>query len=170
MGRIEKLVNMLLERRVGFKMDEVMSGDHQFELGYGPTGRWPMEFKVTWGPEHLLPWINPQNKDFMSQPQEGVITIGEFCKDVLCQGTLELGYFTNQMLRYTLDFNFNSIDYRYVGEKREVELWKPWRLPDTHINCYGELREKDTGNLVSTSLTQFRWNTTPSFLASFRLE
>jgi hypothetical protein len=154
------------EGRVGFRMDEVMSGDHAFEPGCGPEGRWPMSFAVTWGPDDLRAWIDPGSGEFLTQPLEGTVTVGGLCDDAPCRGRLELRYFDEHALRYTFEFSASGVRYRFVGEKVNI---KPWNLPVSHTTCYGVLTELDTGRLVSRSVTHFRFRTIPAFLASLRL-
>ncbi|ACL04418.1 conserved hypothetical protein [Desulfatibacillum aliphaticivorans] len=165
MGRIKDLYTMVKERRLGFAMDEVMSGDHEFMPGMGPEGRLPFEFRVTWGPRHLIKWINPLGGAFMTQPLEGTVTVGGMCTRVPCSGTLELAYFTEAKIRYTFEFVFGGKTYHFVGEKIHI---RPWNLHVSHTTCYGTLKEKDTGKPVSKSVTHFRFRTTPAFLASLR--
>ena len=166
MGRIADLKSMISEGRVGFCMDEVMSGDHEFEPGFGERGRRPMEFRVTWGPKHLGKWINPFGGEFMTQPLEGTVTIDGLCENAPCCGTLELKYFTEHLLRYTFEFEADNKRYKFVGEKVNI---KPWNLPVSHTTCYGVLTEAATGKLVSKSVTHFRMLTAPAFMASMRL-
>ncbi|MBW1988117.1 MAG: hypothetical protein JRI97_01085 [Deltaproteobacteria bacterium] len=166
MGRLSDLRKMLSEGRLGFKMDEVMSGYHEFEPGMGPPGRHPFEFRVTWGPKSLVRWINPVSSDFMTQPLEGTVTAGALCFRAPCKGILELLYFTEGKIRYTFDFTVGATEYEFVGEKVHI---RPWNLPVSHTTCFGIVKEKDTGKLLSRSVTFFKLWRTPSFLASARL-
>lgn len=165
MGRIDDLVNMVKERRLGFLMDEVMIGEHEFEPEFGEAGRRPMEFRTTWGPKHLSEWINPFGEKFLWQELTGTITIDGLCRDMPASGELELKYFDEHLLRYTLRFRVNNTDYKFVGEKVNI---KPWNLPVSHTTCYGVLTEEKTGALVSKSVTHFKMYTAPAFLASMR--
>ena len=88
MGKIQDFKDMLNEGRIGFKMDEVMIGEHQFEPGMGPEGKFPLEFRVTWGPKNFLSWIDPRSQDFLTQPLQGVITVGGLCYDAPCELSL----------------------------------------------------------------------------------
>lgn len=152
---------------VGFCMDEIMSGDHEFvDEERKKEGKLPMEFKVTWGAESLTDWMNPFNPEFMTNTLEGTVTIGGLCEDTPCEGVLELRYFDQQKIRYTFDFEVDGEDYRFVGEKRNIY---PWNLPYSHTCCFGELRKADTNELISNSITHFRWETLPEFLGSFQL-
>lgn len=170
MNRVGKLIQMVSERRIGFKMDEVMRGTHSFEPGYGPEGVYPMEFKVTWGPKHISRWLNPLSNRFMRQGMEGDITVGELCQEAPCIGNLKLDYFGDHMIEYNLQFSADGKSYLYVGEKMNVKLWEPARLLETHASCYGRLFDMDGGDLVSCSITKFNWRELPEFLASFRFE
>lgn len=165
MGRIADFKKMLKERRVGFVMDETMSGHHTFEPGQGPSGTLPFVFKGTWGPRDLVKWINPFGGQFMVQPMKGWITAGGLCEKAPMSGTLELAYFTEGKIRYTFDFSAKGKMYRYVGEKVNI---RPWNLPVSHTTCFGTLVEKESGRLVSRSVTFFKLHTTPAFMASLR--
>ncbi|MCZ7584649.1 MAG: hypothetical protein M5R36_15665 [Deltaproteobacteria bacterium] len=151
---------------VGFSIDEVMTGTHEFEPGAGPEGVLPMEFRVTWGTERLGSWLNPRDENFMRSPLRGTVTIEGLCRDASCEGTLELAYFTRRRIRYAFTFKAKDTLYRYVGEKVNI---RPWNLPTSHTTCYGRLTEETTGKLVSTSVTHFRLRSAPAFLASLRL-
>ncbi len=165
MGRIADFRNMIAEKRLGFVMDEVMSGHHAYEKGQGPAGSLPFVFKATWGPRDLIKWLNPLGGEFMKQPMKGWVTAGGLCEKAPMTGTLELNYFTEGRIRYTFDFTVKGVAYRYVGEKVNI---KPWNLPVSHTTCFGTLVEKDSGRLVSRSVTFFRFSTTPAFMASLR--
>lgn len=151
---------------LGFKMDELMQGEHEFKEGFGEVGKQRMHFKVTWGTHQLLEWLNPFSEDFMVNDLEGTVTIGGLCEDAACKGKLELKYFSEQKIRYTFDFEVDGVDYVFVGEKRNIY---PWNLPYSHTCCFGELRLKETGELVSESITHFRFDTIPDFIKSFQL-
>jgi hypothetical protein len=166
MGRIDDFRNMLKEKRLGFKLDEIMSGEHSFEPGFGTPGSHPMKFEVTWGPKDLGQWINPFADSFFKQELAGTVSIGGLCDKASCQGALELNYFSERKIRYTFEFEAKGKGYRYVGEKVNI---RPWNLPVSHTTCFGRVTEKKTGRLVSTSVTYFRLYTTPLFIASMRL-
>jgi hypothetical protein len=166
MSRIADFKRMVSEGRFGFKMDETMSGEHRFEPGMGPEGRFPFEFTATWGPEKVGPWINPFGDGFMKQPLSGTVTMGGLCQKSPCTGTLELNYFTEGTIRYSFDFTTGGVTYRYIGEKVNI---RPWNLPVSHTTCFGTVVEAESGRLVSRSVTHFRMKTAPAFLASMRL-
>ncbi|MDP7114364.1 MAG: hypothetical protein QGH45_20505 [Myxococcota bacterium] len=150
---------------MGFHMNEVMTGQHEFEPGLGPAGKRPMEFRVRWGTDRLAGWANPFGEDFMVNELHGTVTIDGLCAAAPCQGSLALRYLHDQTLRYTFEFEVDGLPYRFVGEK----VWlRPWNLPWSHTTCFGRLVRADTGALVSTSVTHFRLRTVPSLLASFR--
>jgi hypothetical protein len=150
---------------MGFHMNEVMTGQHEFEPAFGDPGKRPMEFRVRWGTEDLLGWLNPRGDRFMLNDLEGTVTIDGLCVDEPCRGTLALRYLADQTLRYTFEFQVAGVPYRYVGKK--VHL-RPWNLAWSHTTCFGHLVRSDTGALVSTSITHFRWRDVPAFLASMR--
>jgi hypothetical protein len=157
---------MIEERRIGFLMDEVMTGVHEFEPGCGPLGKRDMEFRVSWGAKDLKVWANPLCERFFYNDLKGVISIDGLCEQASCVGGLDLRYFRDRTIRY--DFTFSTSDgklYRYVGEK--VNIW-PWNLLWSHTTCFGRLTEHDSGRLVSTSITHFRFRTLPAFISSLR--
>ncbi len=161
-----EIVKKAREGKLGFRMDEVMSGDHAFEADCGDsTARRPMQFKVTWGPESISEWIDPRSDKFLWQELEGSVSVDGLCDETPCKGTLELKYLDGQFLRYDFRFDVEGKPYRFVGEK--VNIW-PWNLPVSHTTCYGVLTEADTGKLISKSVTHFRFRTIPAFLASMR--
>ena len=150
---------------MGFHMNEVMTGQHEFEPAFGGAGKRPIQFRVRWGTEDLLGWLNPRGDRFMLNDLEGTVTIDGLCVDEPCRGTLALRYLSDQTLRYTFEFQIAGVPYCYVGEK--VHL-RPWNLAWSHTTCFGRLVRSDTGALVSTSITHFRWRNVPAFLASLR--
>jgi short-subunit dehydrogenase len=151
---------------IGFKMDEIMQGEHEFENGFGPAGKKRMIFKVNWGTNQLIDWLNPFSDNFMVNDLEGTVSIDGLCEDEPCSGKLELKYFSEQKIRYTFEFETEEEAYIFVGEKRNIY---PWNLPYSHTCCFGELRLKDSNELVSTSITHFRLDTLPEFLSSFQI-
>jgi len=166
MGRFRNLLDMVKEGRVGFQIDEEMVGEHEFEPGFGPPGRHPMVFHVTWGPRRILPWLSPFGDDFLKQPLAGTVTISGLCEQAPCEGTLLLRYFSHKKIRYTFDFRGGETDYHYVGEKVHI---MPWNLPVSHTTCFGTVVETESRRLVSRSVLHFRLSTMPAFLGSFRL-
>jgi len=156
----------------GFRFDEVMTGWHIFEPGFGPDTEKAvdvkrfMEFSVTWGPDNMMKWLNPFG-EFMTQPLHGVITIDGLCENVQCKGTLELAYHKG-LIRYTIVFEHNGVRYKYVGEKVNI---RPWNLHITHTTCFGTLTMRTFYGdvIVSKSITFFRLRTLPTFLKSFRI-
>ena len=165
MRRFSDLSRMLQERRLGFATDEVMTGQHRFEPGFGPEGELPFEFRVTWGPPNVLAWLDPADPAFMKHTLKGTVTAGGLGEDLPCEGSLDLLYFTKHLIRYAFTFEARGTVYRYVGEKVNIKLWN---LPVSHTTCFGRLTERESGRLVSTSVTHFRLRTLPAFLGSFR--
>jgi len=166
MGRLSDLSAMIRERRVGFLGDEVMTGWHRFEPGFGPPGRHFFEFRVTWGTKHLGRWLDPTGDEFMINDMHGTFTATGLCEDAPCEGILELKYFDEHLLRYVLDFEADGRPHRFVGEKVNI---RPWNLPVSHTTCFGRITESDGNRLVSTAECYFRFRTAPRFAASFRL-
>jgi hypothetical protein len=157
---------MLSERRLGFLMDEVMTGTHEFEPGFGEPGQKFMEFRGSWGPKHLTEFLNPLGGRFFYNDMTGHVTVEGLCDRAPFVGSLELLYFSEGKIRYTFTFEVNGTEYLYIGEKRDI---RPWNLHRTHTTCYGTLSERDTGRLVSKSITYFRLRSAPQFMASVRL-
>jgi hypothetical protein len=166
MGRLADIKKMVSDGRVGFAMDEVMTGTHEFEPKFGSPGKRPMEFRVTWGPKHVAPWANPSSEQFMINDMEGTVTVDGLCYFAPCTGTLELRYFKDRTIRYAFEFKVEEENYRYVGEK--VHIY-PWNLFWSHTTCFGRITKVETGELVSTSVTHFRFRTSLNFMASMRL-
>jgi len=155
--------------KIGFQMDELMAGEHEFEDGFGPKdkkGKRPMFFNVTWGPKNLLKWSNPLDKNFMINDLKGTVTVDGLCNEAECEGTLELKYIAEQKIRYLFEFKVDNKTYSFKGEKRNIY---PWNLHVSHTTCYGELIEKDSGKLVSKSITHFHLDTIPDFIKSFKM-
>lgn len=151
---------------MGFQMREVMTGNHEFEPGHGEPGKRFMEFRVVWGADQMRPWANPLGDRFMVNDLEGTVTIEGLCQDAPCTGTLEMRYFTDGSIRYAFELTVDDTVYQYVGQKMHI---RPWNLPWSHTTCFGRLIKKETGELVSVSLTHFRLRTALSFISSFRL-
>ncbi len=165
MSRFSKTLEYLRAGRLGFLIDETMSGVHEFEPGFGPPGIHPMEFKVTWGARNLVEMLNPKGAQFMTVGLEGTVTIDGLCEAAPCNGKLELKYFDERKIRYTFTFTVDDKEYRYVGEKVNI---RPWNLPVSHTTCFGTVTEVETGRLVSKSVTHFHIRTVPEFAASLR--
>ena len=151
---------------LGFSMDEIMQGEHEFVNGFGPEGKKRMIFKVNWGTSQLIEWLNPFGDNFMVNELEGTVSIDGLCEEAPCSGKLELKYFSEQKIKYTFEFEAAGEDYIFIGEKRNIY---PWNLPYSHTCCFGELRLKESNELVSTSITHFRLDTLPEFLSSFQI-
>jgi len=157
----------LLRKKVGFTIDETMSGTHHF-VGRGyPKGDFPFHFTLTWGGDDLLAFINPlSGQRFCTGEAKGTVTVGRFIDEAECRGTIELRYFTEAKIRYSFEFSKGRKKYHYVGEKIDI---RPWNLHRTHTTCYGTLYEVKSGKEVSRSITYFKLNTLVPFLMSFRL-
>jgi hypothetical protein len=166
MGDLLQFLNISEDFGIGFRMDEVMSGNHEFETGFGEPGTRKMEFRVTWGADNLLKYLNPREEKFMTDRLEGTISIDGLCTDAPCTGTMEIKYFSEHKIRYTIDFIVDSKEYQFIGEKVNI---LPWNLPVSHTTCFGVLTEKASGVLVSKSVTHFHANEAWKFLSSFRL-
>lgn len=167
MKRLIALKKMISERRVGFLVDEIMTGTHQFSPGCGPQGEFPFEFQISWGNTHFKNFLNPLGPEFFTTSLKGKVTVGELVTNAPCEGTLELKYFTEAKLRYTFDFqDLEGTVYHYRGEKIDL---RPWNLHRTHTTLYGTVTNKKTGLEISRSTAYFRLKTIPAFLLSMRL-
>jgi hypothetical protein len=164
--RLAEIWAMIAEGRLGFRIDEVMSGEHEFDPRFGSPGKRPMEFRVTWGPRHILQWGNPSHHRFMVGELEGTVTIAGLCDHTPCTGSLELRYLEDHAIRYSFEFKQGNQSYTYMGETVHIHLWN---LPRSHTTCFGRLILAGTGELVSTSVTHFRLRSLLRFLASVRL-
>lgn len=150
---------------MGFRIDEVMTGTHEFETNAGPEGTFPLEFRVTWGPPRLWDFLSPSSRTFGTAPLEGVISVGGLCSEVPCNGTIRIDYLGRRAICYTFEFESGGTRYRFVGHKVNI---RPWNLPVSHTTCFGTLQEADSGRLVSRSVTHFRLRTLPEFVGSLR--
>ena len=143
-----------------------MSGEHEFQSGFGPEGKFPMEFRVTWGTANLPEWLNPVGKKFMTSELHGTVTIGGLCENANCDGYLQLRYFKDQKIRYFFTFEVNGKAYEYTGEKKQIY---PWNLPYSHTTCFGVLKKKGENDIISKSVTHFHPDSMPEFLKSLEL-
>ena len=165
--RIKEIVDRATQGKLGFRIDETMSGHHAFEPEFGPAEeRRPFQFDISWGPDNIREWIDPNNERFLWQELRGTVTVDGLCESVPCAGTLELRYIGEHLLRYTFEFTVEGKRYQYVGEKVNI---RPWNLPVSHTTCFGVLTEVSSGRLVSRSICHFRLSTAWSFLSSMRL-
>jgi hypothetical protein len=166
-NRLTQLVHMLMQRRVGFLTEEIMTGTHRFVGDAGPPGRHSMYFRITWGNRHLHRFLNPLDAEFLTNFIEGTVTVGGLVEDAPCRGSLELMYFSESKIRYTFSFeDAGGRGYHYIGEKINI---RPWNLHRTHTTCYGTITDVESGKLISRSTLHFRLHTLPAFLMSFRL-
>jgi len=133
-GRWYGFAKMIKEKRLGFVMDETMTGEHEFENGHGPAGNKFMEFTATWGTKHLTKWLNVFSPDFWKSDLSGVVTIEGLCKDAPIHGSLTLMYFSKAKIRYEFEFEVEGKKYAFVGEKLNI---RPWNLHKSHTTCYG---------------------------------
>lgn len=140
---------------VQFSMNELMIGTHHFvDPKTGPTDDSDFYFKLNWGQE-LFSFVRPGSQDFFKAKAKGVINIAGLTNgEVPTEGTLELLYFTEQKLRYTLKFSVKGKDYTYIGEKKDVKLWRPLCLVKTHTTCYGKVFDENN-QIISHSVTHF---------------
>lgn len=151
--------------KLGFTIEEVMSGEHEFLPGKGPVGKRPISFRLKWGTADILRALNPATRNFMVNDMEGTITVDGLCEDAPCKGKLELKYIDEQKIKYAFDFVHKGKAYRYEGEKSDI---RPWNLHVSHTTCVGTIKEIATGELISTSVTHFHWDTLPEFIRSFK--
>ncbi len=149
----------------GFRIDEVMSGEHEFEERFGPVGKHPMEFKVRWGTDNFKEWIDPKGEKFLMNHLHGTVKIEELCDETPCTGQLQLRYFKGRKILYSFTFTVDGTEYEYVGIKRNI---LPWNLLYTHTTCFGKLYLKENHTLISRSVTHFHLDTMRDFVQSMR--
>ena len=167
MINFENIKRIISNGRVGFQIDEIMTGTHQFIPGKGPLGEHPMEFRVTWGHKDLSKWINPFNDEFMLSSLNGKVDVGGLVVNADCTGTLALRYVQEQKIRYLFEFSDDSgKKYQFSGEKRNL---RPWNLHQTHVKCFGEITEMETGEVILESITYFDLSNILKFLMSFKI-
>jgi len=169
MGRIQELVAMLGQGRVGFRLRETMKGTHTFLRDF-PPGKvsagteLPFAFDVSWGHDRLTSYLRPGG-EFMRATMKGTVTAGGLCLEAPLSGTLELRYLQDATIRYVFEFEAHGQVMTYQGEKRDI---RPWNLHRTHTTCYGRVTQRDVGPL-SESVVHFDLGRLPGLLASFRL-
>lgn len=152
---------------IGFKLDEIMVGTHHFMGGKHPEGELPLHFSLTWGNKNILNFLNPFSKEFLSSETKGFITIGGLVEKAACSGTLEMLYFSERKIRYTLFFkDEHGKKYKYSGEKINL---LPWNLHKTHVTCYGVVTDLETGEHISDSVVYFPYREAIPFVLSFRI-
>jgi hypothetical protein len=157
MGRWQDLIRMLADRRVGFRVDESMSGSHRFVRDF-PPGKvaagteLPLSFQATWGHPHLSQFLNPRGGDFLFALLDGTVTAGGITGEAPIKGTLELRYFQDALIRYTFEFEALDRQFRFVGEKRDL---RPWNLHRTHTTCHGTLTDLTTDEVISEAVVRF---------------
>ncbi len=151
---------------LGFSMDELMIGEHEFVENFGPAGKFPFQFKVNWGVDSLAKWSNPFDESFLINNLEGTISIGGLGEEIPCKGKLELKYFEDQKIKYSFNFTVDGKEYEYLGEKSQIY---PWNLPYSHTTCFGVVKEKATNQVISNSITHFQLEDLPEFIRSLKL-
>lgn len=152
---------------IGFKFDEVMTGEHIFCGGQNDGLKGFMEFRVRWG-GHLSEMLGVLTGSAVLS-LHGRMWVDGIANNEKCRGTLELAYREG---RITYTIHFYGLVYghgwqplTFTGSKTGI---RPWNLHRTHTTCHGQIWMRD-GTVVSESTTHFRLRTMPAFLASFRL-
>lgn len=152
---------------LGFKLDEVMAGTHQFTDDKNEKGGLPFHFSLTWGNKNLLQFLNPFSREFFFSEAMGVITIGGLIDKAECRGSLRMLYFSEGKIRYDLTFKDDQgTPYRYVGQKVNI---RPWNFYKTHFICHGSVTNLNTGKPISNSIVLFPYREILPFICSFRL-
>lgn len=167
MGGVVQLARKVATGRVGFRVEETMSGHHRFVDGRGTPGQHPIEFTVEWGPTSLLSWLNPLSRDFLSHPLRGTVSVGGLCDEAAVDGYMELRYLSEHKIRYAFDFEVDGTPYHFFGEKSNIRLHNIHR---THTTLNGTITDQRTQKTVSEAELYFYWSTLPSMLLSFRLQ
>jgi len=150
----------------GFKLYEKMIGTHEFVSNDYPSVRYPFSFHINWKVNSIINFFKPKTDDFLLGEVEGVINIGGLADNIPLTGTMELRYFKDRKIRYTLFFTFDGKPYKFVGEKVNIKLAN---LVTSHTTCFGTIINVDTLELISRSVTHFRMRDSAKFLSSFRL-
>lgn len=168
----ERTRRPLLQRKLGFRAQELMSGWHRFEPGQGPEGRRGLSFRVTWGTDDLRPWLRWGAESFMRNTLQGTLDADGLGWGLPCEGALLLRYLDEHLLRYNLDFQARVGQeeaprrLQLVGEKVDIQAWN---LPVSHTTCFVRIVDPSEGRLISTGVVFFRLRTLGAFLGSFRL-
>ncbi len=160
-----KWQNMRRKVGIGFALDEVMRGYHEFVAAEGEPGKHPFLFKVQWGHQNLLDAVGRLGARTECH-LAGTVSAGGLCENSPCEGRLVLDYRGTHTIRYEFAFAANGQQLRYTGEKVNI---RPWNLPVSHTTCFGTIIREADGALISRGVAFFRLSTLPSFLASFRL-
>lgn len=164
--RAYDFLRMIEEKRVGFKMDEVMEGTHR--LKDGPLARvaLPMSFRASWGSKNLGKFLFDF---FRGRPAacelSGTANIEGLCQNAEVKGKLEFRYLVDATLRYEFEFYADGKPHLFVGDKENI---RPWNLRRTHTTCHGIILDQSTHMIISISVVYFDPRTLPRFLASLR--
>ena len=172
MGQWQDFFKKWVNRDIGFRMTEEMSGTHRYSRDYAPGNvdagvELPLEVKITWGSPKMEEFLNPSHGRFLCADLEGSISAGGLCTQAPIKGTLELRYFKDATLRYCFYFLAHERQFRYLGEKREI---RPWNVHRTHTTCYGTITEVASNEILSESVIYFNLQDLPRFLGSFRFD
>lgn len=167
---------------IGFKIKEKMSG-HDNTLQ-------PFEFNVSWGTSNIKKQLKRQIKalfpprPYLAEEEAGPLVFS-LEGDVLfkgetypCSGHLIIDYFDTHTITYVFKFTRKVIggwyneysayeDLLYIGEKVNI---KPWNLLTSHTTCFGTVTKEKNDELVSRTLTFFKFRTIPKFLTSLRFK
>ena len=165
--QIKAITKRISSGSIGFRIEETMSGHHEFVNGHGSPGEHPIEFRLEWGPSNLLSWLNPLSRDFLRHPVEGTLTAGGLCEDVAVQGSMALRYVTERKIRYSFDFDVDGQPYHFHGAKSNLRLSN---LHRTHTTLRATITDRETREVVSEAVLYFYWSTLPAMLMSFRLQ
>lgn len=149
----------------GFKIYEEMIGTHEFISNDYPKVRHPFSFNITWRVDSIVNFFKPKKDNFLLGVVEGIINIGGLADNIPLKGTMELRYFKDKKIRYTLYFIFDKKSYKFIGEKVNIKFTN---LVTSHTTCFGTIVEVDTLELISRSVTHFRLQDTVKFISSFR--
>ncbi len=157
--------------KLKFQMNETMKGYHHFvDPSFGTPDERILFFTISWG-QSLREFLAPGNPSFFLAGAKGEIFVEGLTKSpVPTMGSLDLSYLEKKGLRYELAFDVDGKGYHFIGEKRDVKLWKPWMLPKTHTTCYGRI-EDTKYRVISKSVLHFPMDLKGimSFLRSFQV-
>jgi len=140
----------------GFRISETMSGWYEDPID---GRREKFEFELEWGTDDISGLVG---RGF---PMMLVVYDGHVKAEGLYRGPIDRGSFMIDYPRNTIEYYFEFGKYNYEGMKLDIKLWN---LPFSHTTCFGTICN-DECELVSATLTKFKFRTLPKMLSTLRL-
>jgi hypothetical protein len=159
-------ISRILNGNFGFQIEETMSGYHEFTDENDREGIHPITFTAKWGPETIIPWLNPYDNNFLRHSMNGTVTVGGLCEETHFSGYMELRYFSETLIRYVFDFTVDQQTYHFHGEKTNL---RPWNLARTHTTLRGTLTETSSETIISRAKLCFYLRDLLPMLLSLRI-